>query len=60
LVWTIVVPLIGIPGIFAVIGGLILSIILIIITFSINKVVAIGFLVGVLWDIAALLLVRLL
>jgi len=51
LIWIFIVPYFGLDAYTALIANIILSAVLIIITFFIRKVVAIGFLVGTIWDI---------
>jgi len=51
LIWIFIVPYFGLDAQTAIIANLVLSAILIIITFFIRKMVAIGFLIGTIWDV---------
>jgi hypothetical protein len=53
LIWILIVPYFGLGAQTAIIANLVISAVLIIITFFIRKTVAIGFLIGTVWDIIA-------
>jgi len=50
LIWIFMVPYFGLDAQMAIMANLVLSAVLIIITFYIRKMVAIGFLIGTIWD----------
>ena len=51
LIWVFMVPYFGLDAQTAIIANIVLSAVLIIITFFIRKMVAIGFLIGTIWDV---------
>lgn len=53
LIWIFIVPYFGLDAQTAIAANLVLSAVLIIITFFIRKIVAIGFLIGTIWDVIA-------